>query len=115
MTRPITAEEVAIVCRLPLFSGAFAPLSDRVHGSFVTPMNDGGMGSLRFASNRLERRAKQVSHGRARDIDGVQLDLTINVDQDGDLFELDIWKVDFSPIQRFPRPDDIEPAAGERE
>jgi hypothetical protein len=30
----------------------------------------------------------------------VPVSVALNVDQHGELFELDLWKVDFSPLQR---------------
>jgi hypothetical protein len=32
----------------------------------------------------------------------VALSITINADQHGSLFEMDIWKVDFTPLIRLP-------------
>jgi hypothetical protein len=34
-----------------------------------------------------------------KDIDGTPVSAALNVDQQGNLYELDIWKVDFSPTQ----------------
>ncbi|WP_411178823.1 DUF6984 family protein [Paraburkholderia gardini] len=36
------------------------------------------------------------------DSDGVPILVTLSLDNFGQLFELDVWKVDFSAIQRFP-------------
>ena len=36
------------------------------------------------------------------DEDGVKVIASLNVDSDGHLFELDIWKTDFSPLLRIP-------------
>lgn len=72
----------------------------------VEPMNDGGMGSLRLAasqndqsSRRLESVASELSF---HDADGTLVTATLNLDQDGLPFELDIWKTDFSPLIRVP-------------
>ena len=74
-------------------------------------MNDGGMGSLRFVQNptRERRFGKQIAEAHYTDSDGVAVLITINVDKHGDLFELDVWKVDYSPLKRWPKPEDLRP------
>ena len=41
------------------------------------------------------------------DADGVPVSAALNLDQDHHLFELDVWKVDFSPLQRWPTAQDL--------
>ncbi|MGT2430711.1 DUF6984 family protein [Cupriavidus basilensis] len=36
------------------------------------------------------------------DEDGVAVIVTLSLDNYGDLYELDIWKTDFSPLRRLP-------------
>jgi hypothetical protein len=73
--------------------------------SRVREMRDGGMGSLRFVNERDEARclAKAIAEATTVDKDGVPVSIALNVDEHGDLFELDIWRVDFSPLKAFPR------------
>jgi hypothetical protein len=33
--------------------------------------------------------------------------IAINVDNKGDLFEVDFWRVDFLPVKRYPKPSDL--------
>lgn len=72
----------------------------------VQPMEDGGMGSLRlFPSGRSEEKhlfGRRVSECQFTDADGTQVIASLNVDQAGQLFELDIWKTDFSSLIRIP-------------
>jgi len=72
----------------------------------VEEMNDGGMGSLRFLTKNGEKRifGDQIAQIQLLDVDGIPLSITVNIDQEGDIFELDIWKVDFSPLKQFPLP-----------
>lgn len=51
---------------------------------------------------------KEIGEGSFRDSDGVLASVTLNADQFGELVELDLWKVDFSPLNRYPDPDDFE-------
>jgi hypothetical protein len=72
----------------------------------VEPLDDGGMGSLAItpsehvSSNRTF--GLQVSECRFRDEDGIEVVASLNADRDGELFELDIWKTDFSGLVRIP-------------
>ena len=75
-------------------------------GLLVSPMHDGGMGSLLLVpqrERRTERRfGKQVSEWQFHDQDGVTVIASLYVDTDGCLFELDMWKTDYSRLIRFP-------------
>jgi hypothetical protein len=72
----------------------------------ATPLSDGGMGSLLLlpkARNYNERMfGAQVSQIEFNDEDGILVSASLNVDKEGALFELDIWKTDFSPLKRIP-------------
>jgi hypothetical protein len=72
----------------------------------VEEMNDGGMGGLYFVSPqkaKSERRfGKCISERQFSDSDNIPILISVNVDEAGDLFELDIWKVDYSPLIRIP-------------
>ena len=71
-------------------------------GLMVRPMNDGEMGSLYLypQGNFEERRlfGKQVSDFQFQDIDGVEVIASLNLDNTGSLFELDIWKTNFGKL-----------------
>ena len=73
---------------------------------FVHPMDNGGMGSLRLFPNCLSNDnrtfGKRVSEYQFFDEDGVAVIVSLNLDSSGDLFELDIWKTDFSALIRIP-------------
>ena len=74
----------------------------------ASPMNDGGMGSLLFEAVDTEpRHAKEVAVCYFEDEDGVSVRAALNVDQRGKLYELDVWKVDFSELLRWPATSDI--------
>ena len=74
----------------------------------VDPMDDGDMGSLRFFSNTEDPRfGKEAAECKFEDSDGVPVSATLNLDQDGELLELDVWKVDFSRLNRWPNADEI--------
>ena len=73
----------------------------------VKPMSDGGMGSLLLFSSKKNNEnrffGKQLSEFQFTDIDGINVIASLNVDTDGELFELDIWKTDFSKLKKIPK------------
>ncbi len=71
-------------------------------------MNDGGMGSVRFVGGADRQFGGVIAEGNFRDEDGTQVTVAINVDQHGELYEIDIWKVDFSPVKRIPPVEQIQ-------
>ena len=69
-------------------------------------MNDGKMGSLYLFPNGevKENRilGKQISEFQFKDLDDIDAIASLNIDQNGELFELDIWKTDFSQLIKLP-------------
>jgi hypothetical protein len=95
----------AIVQDSPLAQQVLQSLPSRL----VKDMADGRMGSLRFKArdDRDRRSGKEIGEVRFTDQDGVLVSATVNVDNNEELFELDIWKTDFSPLKRYPQPDEM--------
>ena len=71
-------------------------------------MNDGGMGSIRFVyhgethSPDTRKFGGEMSSCHFTDDDGVLVSVALYADTSGIPFELDVWKVDFSPLIRIP-------------
>ena len=76
------------------------------------PLNDGGMGSLQFCSSHTQNRrlGKTPSECTFRDKDNTEVLAFLNLDQNGQLFELDIFKVDFSPLLQWPTQQELQDA-----
>jgi hypothetical protein len=76
-------------------------------GLLVRSMDDGEMGSLRLYPNGEINKdlifGKQVSELQFIDLDSVNVIASLNLDNFGNLFELDIWKTDFSKLIRLPK------------
>lgn len=72
----------------------------------VSPMDDGGMGSLilDLDSDTEAKRTmgSQASECSFLDEDGVVVLAALNLDKNGKLFELDLWRVDFNPLKTLP-------------
>ncbi len=70
----------------------------------VQDMPDGGMGSIKFRTRRSTEAVygREIAEGSFRDADGVPVSVTLNLDDGGELFELDVFKADGSPLIRYP-------------
>ena len=74
----------------------------------VIDMDDGGMGRLQFGADRHKRvRQNSLAEAQYEDEDGVLVWVELNLDQHGELFELDSWKVDFEPLIRIAPVDQV--------
>ena len=75
----------------------FLPLLDHIQ---VENMNDGGMGSIRFESDKTNRRfGDEIAQVELKDEDDMPVIIGLIIDQYDHLYELDVWKVDFSPTK----------------
>jgi hypothetical protein len=69
----------------------------------VRPMSDGGMGSLAIAPFESSRKlGSSPAECHFYDLDGVPVSAELNLDQNGEPFEIDIWRVDFGPTVDWP-------------
>jgi|APTNR8051073442_1049403.scaffolds.fasta_scaffold123969_2 hypothetical protein len=99
-----TKEKKLILCLLKKKDTSFnCPNLNEV---YVEDMDDGGMGSLYIISEIKEKKnrkmLKSIAELTVKDKDGITISITLNIDHEGKLFELDIWKVDFSPLIDYP-------------
>ena len=77
-----------------------------IHTLSVSSMDDDGMGSLLlFPTDKLidgREFGQCVSEYQFSDVDNVQVLASLYLDQAGQLFELDVWKVNFTPLIHLP-------------
>jgi hypothetical protein len=100
--RPLTLPELGLLIFLLRGKSRMAELLTVIHTAQVEEL-DGGMGSLRFSSPKLNRRLGEVfARTRYLDADGVPVFVALYLDEEGDLYELDSWKSDDTPLQRIP-------------
>jgi hypothetical protein len=103
--RPPYVKELAML-RL-LVSRSTVPVEDAwEEGLLVAAMNDGGMGSLYLMPKSIALAHRimgtQVSEFQFVDSDGVAVIVSLNLDEEGRLFELDIWKTDYNRLLSLP-------------
>ncbi|GMG92286.1 hypothetical protein SGO26_27170 [Cupriavidus metallidurans] len=112
MSRPIEEREKILLLRLGELGNipSVAPLL-ATGALSVQDMDDGGMGSFLIV---LPQEYEGAKHGynkvtaKSNDADGVLLVATLYVNERGFPCEVDIWKVDFSPIIEIPSKWELE-------
>ncbi|WP_188813307.1 DUF6984 family protein [Hymenobacter cavernae] len=69
----------------------------------VEDLDDGGMGSLRFLCDKPDQHlGEKIADTHFLDEDGVPVLVSLYLDQEGALYELDSWKTDYSPLKHIP-------------
>jgi len=85
-----------------------AKLQLNIEELYVTPMLDGGMGSLALGANYESRSlGRELAECHFIDADDVPVSVTLNADSNGDPYEVDVWKVNFQPTIRWPTRDQV--------
>jgi hypothetical protein len=111
-SRKLSREENALLIALLRGKDQDPHLVESLKDLAVREMNDGGMGSLLLLPEGLEDTArsfgKQLVLGEFIDSDGVPVSVTVNLDKEGRLYELDVWKVNFEPIKTWPDPQSVK-------
>jgi hypothetical protein len=81
----------------------FPQMNDKL---LAQPVKDGNMGGLRLVPDGIKNETRlfgnMASELEFTDEDGITVIASLNIDTNGNLFELDIWKTDFSPLIRIP-------------
>lgn len=104
--RSPSPDELRLIDFLIRGADGFAAPKEWSARMLVAGMNDRGMGSLRLFPEGAETGhvvfGRQVSACQFKDEDGVDVIASLNLDQRGNLYELDIWKTNFRPLIRIP-------------
>jgi hypothetical protein len=103
--RELHDDELGIIKKMLASALAEAKLDRQLSEMKVQDMPDGGMGSIKFYSGRPRSEleyGKEIAEAAFRDADGMPVSLSLSVDKAGDLFELDVFKADGSPLVRYP-------------
>ncbi|MGL4426336.1 MAG: DUF6984 family protein [Alphaproteobacteria bacterium] len=106
MKRPLKNEEKKLLLDILKNVPNSESLAKNLEISSVEDMEDGKMGSIKFINESSKIKSKKFGSVlkalETLDLDGVPISISLNLDEDGELFELDVWKVDFSPLKKFP-------------
>lgn len=76
--------------------------------SQVVPLNDDQMGSISFDLMGDKKFGKDLIQGKYIDKDDVVVLITLTIDNNNELFELEFWKTDFNALIEYPLPEKIE-------
>ena len=107
-TRPLREDERNLLVAMLWGKPSRAELISSLDAATVEDMQDGGMGGIRFCSDdRWRTFGTAVAEAEYTDKDGVLVSIVVNTDARGALYEVDIWKVDFSPLRQYPSPLDL--------
>jgi hypothetical protein len=68
----------------------------------VRDLKDGSMGSISFDLDNSQLRKAKIAAAKYLDEDGILVDIELTTDNNGNLYELDFWKIDFSPLKSYP-------------
>jgi|GEM_PF-2010379 len=107
--RPLRREEKNILTHLLINHKNFNLYKQEINSRNVRNMLDGGMGSIEFHSHCKKKFGGTLAEAQYFDVDDVMVIITIYHDKYGNLYEVDFWKVDFSPLIKYPTPEKIQP------
>ena len=101
--RKLRAEEIALIEMLLSF-GNRQELGTGLKDAEVREIPGGEIGSLVFAASGEGTRkfGDVLATAEAPDSDGATITFALNLDRSGALYELDIWKEDFSHVITLP-------------
>ena len=79
-----------------------------IENLYVKELTDGGMGSLEFISEDRRHLSETIAEAEFYDEDNVPVFLFLGIDSRGELFELDVFKANFSPLKKWPSVDQLD-------
>ena len=104
--RDLTEQERAVLVALLQGKPETVRFIETLDDMVVEEMKDGGMGSRLLLPKGLEGGNRSFGHqlvlGEFADRDGVPVSVAVNVDSEGRLYELDVWKADFTRLVAWP-------------
>ena len=106
--RCLRQEEINLLQFLIQSSGCKSDNNSDLRAVCVEDLNDGGMGGIRFRTNiKIDAKLKNPVLAAYTDADGTMVSISLASDANSNLYEMDFWKVDFSPLEKYPKPEDI--------
>ena len=104
--RKPSANELNLISQLISKAHEYPISSGWKDSLYVEDMIDGGMGSLKLSTDNnrdINRKfGSQISDLMFKDEDGVGVIASLNLDADGELYELDMWKINYEPLISIP-------------
>lgn len=108
--RKLRDDELRIIRKMAAGTSFQSAVERQLAEMEAQDMPDGGMGSIQFY-NGIERSVleygNQIAEAAFKDADGVSVSVILSVDRAGQLFDLDMFKADGTPLVRYPETDDL--------
>jgi hypothetical protein len=103
--RALLVQECAVIDVLLRSAG----VTQRYESRLVLDVDDGDMRGIVFVSGAGTRRyyAGALATAAYQDSDGELVSVALNVDQYGDVYEIDVWKSSLRPLLRYPQPQEL--------
>jgi hypothetical protein len=77
-------------------------------GENVIEYEDGKMGSITFGNGDSAAYAGDLIQAHYTDTDNIPVVITLTIDNENKLLDLDFWKDDFSKLLRYPETGDLK-------
>ena len=104
MMKPISEEQKPLIKHLL----GLSKLAIDISTLKVEAMDDGGMGSQKFSTAKTDSVfGGNIAEVTFKDLDGIEVLATIQVDQYGNPFELDMFKGDYSKLEKWPEENEL--------
>lgn len=104
-TRKIRQEEINLLTFL--LQQCNFTIHDYPIAEEVFEYEGGIMGSINFANSDPDSYDGDLIQAEYQDIDGIEVLITLTKDKHNRLLDLDFWKVDFSKLIRYPKPESL--------
>lgn len=106
--REIREEEVVLLKHM--LTLANLSHTDFPHTERVYEYEGGKMGSINFDNDNTENYLGDLMVVEFKDEDEIRVVVTLTIDKDKKLLDLDFWKEDFSALKRYPTPEQVQKA-----
>lgn len=110
ITRQIREEEIDLIKHMLAMAGhtlnQFPPIKE------VYEYEGGKMGSIHFIGSNPDAYLGDIMQIEFNDTDNTRVVVTLTVDKDQRLLDLDFWKEDFSKLLQYPKPSEVKKAEG---
>jgi len=102
--RSLNKDEIALISWMIKGKLRGQKIIDTLDKLLVEEMKDGGMGSLKVNIEGKDDRiySRELAKADLFDIDGIPVFISINLDQNDDFYEFEVFKADFSKLQKIP-------------
>jgi len=108
ITREIREEEIDLLKYMLELAGhtlnQFPPIKE------VYEYEGGKMGSIHFIGSNPDAYLGDIMQIEFNDTDNTRVVVTLTVDKDQRLLDLDFWKEDFSKLLHYPKPSEVKKA-----